>query len=285
MNGRVIMAVPASYPRPIVFHPIELADFVQTILESHLSPSKLVVCGSQEDFISLVADITTERRPHGSSVHDEEGPESSPRDSIYAQPASAVHPLLTPTLHQVNRAQTLTMAFCPGLESLRAFLSVHGLRANDAPSHIRTDGYECEQSTYTLKGRKIFRHPFLALVNLVSIHSGTPSFSAQGLGRTFASAVEAAHRASQHLVIVECTSQVPAARPLDLEINVDDVEVDEMEHAINDPWEQQIPILNVTTRNFRPGERGWIGRTVKVRDVAERWCTFVAPKEEHVLML
>jgi hypothetical protein len=41
-----------------------------------------------------------------------------------------------------------------------------------------------------------------------------------------------------------------------------------------DPWEEQVSILNVTTKSFGAGERGWVGRTVKIRTVAERWFVF-----------
>ena len=40
------------------------------------------------------------------------------------------------------------------------------------------------------------------------------------------------------------------------------------------PWEEEVSILNVTTKSFGAGERGWVGRTVTVRAVVGRWCVF-----------
>lgn len=47
----------------------------------------------------------------------------------------------------------------------------------------------------------------------------------------------------------------------------------------DDPWDQQLSMLNVTTKTFGVGERGWVGRTVSVRQVAERWCEFTTLSE------
>lgn len=39
-------------------------------------------------------------------------------------------------------------------------------------------------------------------------------------------------------------------------------------------WDEEVSMLNVTTKSFGAGERGWVGRTVAVRTVAGRWCAF-----------
>ena len=45
-------------------------------------------------------------------------------------------------------------------------------------------------------------------------------------------------------------------------------------------WDDEVSILNVTTKSFAAGERGWVGRTVKVRAVAGRWCIFEEVKAD-----
>jgi len=40
---------------------------------------------------------------------------------------------------------------------------------------------------------------------------------------------------------------------------------------VEDPLEEQVAILNVTTRSFGAGERGWAGRTVKLRSLYLGW--------------
>ncbi|CAD0088995.1 unnamed protein product [Aureobasidium vineae] len=39
-------------------------------------------------------------------------------------------------------------------------------------------------------------------------------------------------------------------------------------------WDQDVSMLNITTKTFGTGERGWVGRTVRIRQVANRWCEF-----------
>jgi len=43
-----------------------------------------------------------------------------------------------------------------------------------------------------------------------------------------------------------------------------------------DPWEQDVAILNVSARKFGSGsnDRAWAGRTIKVKRVAGRWFRF-----------
>ena len=49
---------------------------------------------------------------------------------------------------------------------------------------------------------------------------------------------------------------------------------DEQPPGVTNPWDEEVSILNVTTKSFGVGERGWVGRTVKLRTVAARWCMF-----------
>ncbi|CAD0089502.1 unnamed protein product [Aureobasidium mustum] len=44
--------------------------------------------------------------------------------------------------------------------------------------------------------------------------------------------------------------------------------------TLTNPWDADVSMLNITTKTFGTGERGWVGRTVKIRQVAKRWCVF-----------
>ena len=44
-------------------------------------------------------------------------------------------------------------------------------------------------------------------------------------------------------------------------------------------WQEQVPILNATTKTYAGLGEEWSGRTVKVADVARRWCRFEALPE------
>lgn len=255
--------------QPTVIHPIGLAGFVQFVLDHHSSPSALIVCSSEEDFLHKLS-ISTDRESRRDQDEDEaDGPPSRPTDTqrpIELSSAASIkkskHALLIPTLHQISGSQTLKLAFCSSPESLRAYLSVYGMK-NDPPRGTENSSHRAGSHD----------QPVLALLNPVAIHRGTSSFSAQGLSRTFASAVEAACRADQRLIIAECRSSVRIQGPEGLEMSDDDREVEIQSDG--DPWDQQVAMLNVTTKSFGAGERGWVGRTVKAKAVVQRWCSFI----------
>ncbi|KAK7538099.1 uncharacterized protein J3D65DRAFT_552077 [Phyllosticta citribraziliensis] len=193
---------------PIVLHGLSMTDLLQHLTATHSAPTTLIVCSSRDLFEHQLV-----RALGASSLQvDQDG-------------HARKHPLVTPTLHLLKSTLTVRLAFCPSLEALRAHLAVY--RANHA----------CEVSGGT-------REPMLCILNMLALHRETTSFSAQGISRTLAIAVEAAARCGQKLVISEY------------------------------PWSEQLSILNVTTKSFGVGSRGWAGRTVSARAVAERWCRF-----------
>ncbi|KAF1348069.1 hypothetical protein BDV97DRAFT_298736 [Delphinella strobiligena] len=138
-------------------------------------------------------------------------------------------------------SSTIKLSFCPDLTHLLAYLSLLIHRKPDASSPDDLS----ESASRGGHGR-----PILAILNPIRLHKPTSSFSAQGFNRTFASAVETAHHRGQQLLLQS-----------------------------EDPWAQQLSMLNVTTKTFGVGERGWVGRTVSVRQVAERWCEFTTLSE------
>ena len=281
------MATAATNSQPSAIYPIEVADFLHFVLEHHFTPSTLIVCSSQASFLQrLTASIEDQSRKRQAAENDERPsrPSSSSGDTqrpVEARPFTPEHPLLIPTLHQLSRSTTLKLAFCPSLESLRAYLCVYNLDET-LPFDNST---QSENTTYVLGGCAVHRQPLLALLNPINLHRNTSSFSAQGLSRTLASAVEAAHRSHQRLILAECPSpvRIPSAEG-GLIVSDDDREMEEVDQAeerrqAEDPLEEQVAILNVTTRTFGAGERGWAGRTVKVRGIVERWCQVVPPPD------
>ena len=136
------------------------------------------------------------------------------------------------------------------------------------------------------------QYPVLVLLNPLALLAPTPAFSAQGLGRLVAAGVEAAGRAGTRLLVVECVGAdagrgrrgvVGEGEDVDMELGLDEEDAGDgegvegrLDSREEDPWEQGIPILNVSARRFGSGggERGWAGRTVKARRVMERWCRF-----------
>jgi len=111
----------------------------------------------------------------------------------------------------------------------------------------------------------------LAILNAIEAHRPTSAFSAQGLNRTWAGAVEAAHSTGSRLIVAECHNDRYAPQPADA-VTSEAAEADVAPPV--DPWDEEVSMLNVTTKTFGAGERGWVGRTVKIRTIAERWCRF-----------
>jgi hypothetical protein len=253
--------------QPAVLHPVELVPFIQYLLANHAAPSNLIVCSSREAFLSqLQASVH-----HSKDLDRAEAEEAGLPPEAVARVASRDHELLVPTIHQLSSSRTIKVTFCATLAQLQAYLGVYGRTQFFIPSDERKDD-------------PAGAVPTIALLNPLAIHKETSSFSAQGLSRTFASAVEAATRSNQKLVIVECPSRVHRILE-DADADDDEDEDEDMAHdegrlrRLNDgvdPWNQQLPILNVTTKSFGAGERGWVGRTVLARRIAARWCVFEA---------
>jgi hypothetical protein len=151
------------------------------------------------------------------------------------------HPLLSPTLDLLARSSAITTAFCPTVQTLLAYLAAFPVPV--------TDDITPNNST-------------IALVFPLSVHVDTAAYSAQGLSRMFASMVEASVRSHSQFLIIEPVTVAHA----------DDENSEETEPK--DPWEKHVSILNTTTSKFRIEQRGWVGRTVSARTVAERWCVF-----------
>lgn len=244
-------------PRPRVITDVGLAEFVQHVLDDKSQPSHLVVCASKEVFVQQLLDACVQPNRDADERSSQDG-----EPTIGEEPTAATHTLLKrPSLLQLASSRRVKLAFCPTITHLRAHLS---LLAIPKPRHtnIKPDGESNQQGL-----------PLLAILNPVDLHRATSSFSAQGLNRTFALAVEAAHATQSHLNLVEFPSFGPHTTE-DFEVDYDlDSETIRPPPSAN-IWDEEVSILNVTTKSFGTGGRGWVGRTVTVRRIAERWCVF-----------
>lgn len=230
---------------PIVLYSLTLPELLNYILttESFTAHTILIVCSSRETFLQQLSQSLQPR-------------EDNQNESTYD--------LVTPTLHNLSSTRHVKLAFCASVQALLAYLTAHG-RAG------------CK---HELEAGKIDK---LILVNPLALHAPTPSFSAQGLSRSFAAAAEAALRSGAELQVVECRIKKERSEEQDEEAmpitNGDDEEnnnINTDDDQIADPWEQEVSILNVSSRRFGSGsgERLWAGRTVKAKRIAARWFRF-----------
>jgi len=232
--------------QPVILENISLDCLISHILDNHSQPSNLVICGTKEAFIAhLVANSPASSSPPPAGQAD---PDSLPAP---AQEGRIEPWIVAPTLRLLSLSRTVRAVFCPDITHLSAYL------ATLAPPEV---------------GEETSRGRLLAILNPVSLHRPTSAFSAQGLNRTFAAAVEAAYRSGSKLIVAECYD-VPAAEAGGAMIDHnDDSAVQPAE--VSSIWNEEISILNITTKSFGAGERGWVGRTARVRNVAARWCVF-----------
>lgn len=227
------MAEPAAV---VPSNRIELIDY---ILKAPTAPTTLVICASRESFLQhLQADVQS--APSVSSPSDQNNDNT------------ALHRLLIPTIHLLAATRSIRLAFTPSLPHLRAYLATF---ESTAETNTHPASYQNRSSC----------NPVLVILGLVALHHSTSEYSAQGLSRSVAIAVEAANSAKTRLILAELRKE-----------NENETSIADNETANgtqHDPWKEQIPLLNGST-GFGNEERVWAGRTISIGRVIGRWCKF-----------
>lgn len=234
--------------RPTVLTSTTIADFVQHVLNSHASKSTLVICSTKNTFIETLIESVVKEPPPQNPVAT-----TSVQGDLLQQP----------TLRMLAALQTTRLSFCPDISQLRAYLATY--TTEQAPPSTSA----ANPPPATL--------PLLAILNPIDLHRPTSAFSAQGLNRIFSLALEAACRSGCRLVIAECPSSLRTQDhkiQLGLETECPTQADEEDATPTHCPWDEEVSILNVTTKSFDAGGRGWVGRTVTLRRIVERWCVF-----------
>ena len=213
-------------PYPLALAPMNPVKMLEWLIYRHDSrQSTIIICCEREGFLeSLILHIRE---------NDEEDTTDVGRN------------LLTPTLFLIASSQHIRLVFTPTISHLRAYLA----------------RLIWDQSQLATKTESRSRKPFLILWGFVALHRSTFEYSAQGISRTLAAAIEAGHFQSQRLLLVE-------DRGLDSHEGVEDSDRQQF-----DPWREQVPLLNGSVR-FGGEEKGWAGRMIELRDVIRKWCRF-----------
>ncbi|KAH7395070.1 hypothetical protein DE146DRAFT_68846 [Phaeosphaeria sp. MPI-PUGE-AT-0046c] len=237
---------------PTVLYPLTLVGLIHHILQtqSGTATTTLVICSSRDAF---VRQLSQSLQDNSQDDHEDQN--------------GRLQNLATPTLHNLLTTRHIKLAFCASVQTLLAYLTAYGRDASlDAVGPV-------------MGARMI-------LVNPLSLHASTLSFSAQGLSRTFSAATETALKSGTALHVVECQNGSRLAEQREGEdVDMDDVNEENTagEDAEQDPWETEVSILNVSARRFgsNSGERAWAGRTVKAKRIAARWFRFQQLHEEQ----
>ena len=151
--------------------------------------------------------------------------------------------LLTPNLNNLGLIRGISVVFTPTLSHLRAYIATGMLRSMDAKEGS-------DPSLITIYG-------------LLDLHVGTSEFSAQGLSRTMALAVDTIVTANARLLIAECDRKFE-------EDYTEDVSLPRHHNSTN-PFAIEVPILN-RVAGYGRDDMAWVGKTVSVGRVWGRWC-------------
>ncbi|KAK2806448.1 hypothetical protein FQN50_005865 [Emmonsiellopsis sp. PD_5] len=209
------------------------ADFVEYLLNGDASAITLVVCSTREAFLQQFCPSIAR-----ASLHED--PVASPQpaqDRTSNDRNILLNPQLYNTIRLISQSRRVTLAFCPTLDHFRAYISVF---------HTPIPPLEGD-SRYP--GRQV-----LAILDLLALHYQAREFSAQGIAKTLALAVEVSAREGVNLTICECN------------------DVNREDDTRSSMWDRDIPLLG---DQRRATEEGFQSRTLKAKQVAKRWFNFV----------
>jgi len=271
---------------PLALPPCPPSELLTHVLAHQAYPTTLIICSTRTAFLSSLVEAVSPVEPPANSApsvpqrpdHDVQDPEERPEPGIEGsghQEKPPIHPLLKPTLHQVASSRHLATAFTHTISHLRAYLSVFPFQSPNPVPRPPVQQFD-KPGTKT---------PLLVVYGLVALHKDTSEWSAQGLGTTLASLVEAGSRAGVRIMLVEerevCTmshDRGDGNGETAETVNEGQSELHETERQSQERskskevWMERLPILNGSTR--RPGldsGNGWSGRTVDVQSVLKRW--------------
>lgn len=214
--------------RVVVYHDTAL-QLLQDRPHFQYQSTTLIICSTKTQFLEQLIPFLSAQQP----AHAVASGESAEAVEIYEN--GRPHSLLDPTLQLISRSKAIKLAFCPTIDTLRAYLSTFTAR-HQAKSSPRAS---------------------LLILDLILLHHGTSEFSVQGLMRSLASAVEAAARNHVDLEICECR------------------DVHDRQNPGRGPrlWDAQVPLVSGSVR-LRGEDVGWSGRMVPVKSIAGRWFEF-----------
>ncbi|PGH01850.1 hypothetical protein AJ79_07786 [Helicocarpus griseus UAMH5409] len=222
-------------PNPTIHSFDTTADFVEYLLRGDAATITLIVCSTREEFLGQLC---------ASIEHTALENEHGEHDIDRPWPLS--NPRVYNTIGLIASSKRVTVAYCPSLEHYRAYISVFR-RQTTSQQQLK------DSSQY--QGR-----PMLAILGLVALHCATAEFSAQGISKTFSLTVEVAAREKLKLALCEDTAI--------------DREDENASAGSLKLWDADVPLLSGQIRGTGEG-RTPTGRTVKVKQIARRWFSFV----------
>jgi hypothetical protein len=235
-----------DHQSPVAVRLTNYAEIIDFIVKQNNVPTTMIICAARASFLADLHAEMQRREPTTLLNLPEKDDSFSP------------HSFLSPILQVLATSRMIHLAFAPTLPHLRAHLAVFSTNKNGKAASLH-----CRQSTS--------RRSMLVILDLVAIHRSTSEYSAQGLSRTLAIAVEAARLGDMNLALAEHYK----GDNDDSSSGINDGARRAVNDAQQSPWKEEVPILSGSVR-FGNDEGLWAGKTVDVGKVLGRWCRFVA---------
>ncbi|WEW60903.1 hypothetical protein PRK78_006391 [Emydomyces testavorans] len=228
-----------SHPGPTIRSSDLVTDFLEDILHGHFSSITLIVCGTREKFTQqLLTSIQLQSQYLETGDTEGEDPVS------VADTSSLCHTVFSNTIDILDKSQRVILSFCPSLEHLRAYLGAPSIWPSSRFNSGRNASHEGQ--------------PLLGIINLIALHFHTSEYSAQGISRTLALAVEVAAKKDMDLVLCECQ-----------DLNAPDQDIACSGSLLN----AVVPLLNSTVKG-RHSEGIPATKTIQIKEIAKKWFYF-----------
>jgi hypothetical protein len=194
-------------------------------------PTILIVCSSRLAFFHQIAQLVQHQ---SCDATDAEAEPPVDAEQIVSESDHVPNAQLFERtgLSLLAASRDIKLVYCPTIPLLRGYLAslcVDIRSPSTGPAHM-------------------------IILDLLALHHATSEFTLQGLGRTLATAVSAAHRVQCRLSLVECKDSSDQ----------------------NDPdrgmtlWDRQVPLLSASIKIGLEGSR-WAGRGIAIQLLAGRW--------------
>lgn len=226
---------------PVILSPALPSELLTYIIQQETHPTTLMICSSRADFLAQI--VSDMRDTTAGQLQDD-----SRREVLLSSP-----------LYQVAIARHIRMVFVPTVSHLRAYLSVFTHEDSKVPP---PPAHTAAQSK---------RQPLLLVYGLLGLHRDTSEWSAQGIGSTAATLVEAARRTGFRAVVVD-----PPRPPRQVEEGSGEAEDrggNEVPKADGSLLSDEVPVMSASTRRAGADldDAAWTGRKVALGRVLGRW--------------
>lgn len=252
---------------PITLSPALPSELLTYILTHHAYPTTLLICQARADFLaSLIEAVHQTPQPEIHVVPQERPSSQDPGADVPPEEPPERHPLLVPTLYQIAASRHIDIVFIPTVSHLRAYLAVFPSSSSTTTTTVES---KPPHQKFDKPGKSV---PFLVAYGIVELHRDTTEWSAQGLGNSLSTLVEAGRRARRRAVIIEQRIIENIDSGLDVEVDVEEGR----SKAGSNRWSERVPMLNGSVRRvgLDSEDGGWSGRTVEVGRILRRWFKF-----------